>query len=346
MRRRVIVSGSAVLAVGAVAAAALGFGGSGGSPEEGSEAPLKTAPVTRANLTKTQTVSGVLGYGAPVTVGSRAQGTITWLPALGAVVSRGQPLYKVDNRPVTLLYGGLPPYRQLRTGHTGEDVRELETNLAALGYTGFAVDGGFNASTAAAIRRWQKDIGVPLTGTVDPEMIAMAAAAVRVTAHLAQPGDAAGGPVLACAGTVRVVSIALDVALQDLAKAGLTAQVTLPSGRTVEGVISLVGTVATPGQDEQHPATIPVTVQVADQSALGSLDQAPVVVKLASSTVENALTVPVAALVALAEGGYGVQVVTGAQTRYVAVRPGMFAGGRVQITGEGITEGTQVVVPS
>src|SRR5687767_495459 len=174
MKRRVIVAGSAVIAVGAmgaVAAAALGFGGSGDSPEDGSEAPLKTAPVTRANLTKTQTVSGVLGYGAPVTLSARVPGTITWLPALGATVSRGQPLYKVDNRPVTLFYGGLPPYRQLRTGHSGDDVRELETNLAALGYTGFAVDGSFNDSTAAAVRKWQKNIGITQTGTVDPEMV-------------------------------------------------------------------------------------------------------------------------------------------------------------------------------
>jgi hypothetical protein len=68
-------------------------------------------------------------------------------------------------------------------------------------------------------------------------------------------------------------------------------------------------------------------------------------VALVSAHVDNVLTVPVAALVALAEGGYGVQVVDGSTTRYVAVRTGMFANGRVEIAGEGITAGTLVGVP-
>jgi peptidoglycan hydrolase-like protein with peptidoglycan-binding domain len=346
MKRRVIVAGSAALAAGAVTMAAIGFGGAGGSPAPEAGVQIKTTPVTRANLTKTQTVAGVLGYGTPAELTARAQGTVTWLPALGVTVNQGQPLYKVDNQPVVLFYGTLPPYRPVRVGDTGDDVRQLETNLAALGYASFTADAIFTSATAAAVRKWQKDLGLPQTGVVALEAVAVTPGPVRITGHLVQPGTALPGPVLSYAGTTRAVTVALDVALQDLAKTGLAAQVTLPNGKTAEGVISQVGTVAAPGQDEQHPATIAVTVTVADQSLLGSLDQAPVVVKLASSTVENVLTVPISALVALAEGGYGVQVVNGTQTRYVAVRPGMFAGGRVEISGDGITEGTQVAVPS
>jgi hypothetical protein len=58
------------------------------------------------------------------------------------------------------------------------------------------------------------------------------------------------------------------------------------------------------------------------------------------------LTVPVAALLALAEGGYGVQVVTGTATRIVAVRTGLFAAGRVEVSGDGLTEGMTVGMPS
>jgi hypothetical protein len=54
----------------------------------------------------------------------------------------------------------------------------------------------------------------------------------------------------------------------------------------------------------------------------------------------------VAALAALAGGGYGVQVVTGSTSHYVRVQLGMFAGGRVQVTGAGIAAGTRVGVPS
>jgi hypothetical protein len=41
-----------------------------------------------------------------------------------------------------------------------------------------------------------------------------------------------------------------------------------------------------------------------------------------------------------------VQVVTGSTSRYVPVQLGIFAGGRVQISGDGIAEGTLVGVPS
>lgn len=54
---------------------------------------------------------------------------------------------------------------------------------------------------------------------------------------------------------------------------------------------------------------------------------------------------PILALLALAEGGYGVQVVEGGTTRTVVVRTGMFAGGRVEVSGAGIAEGTVVGVP-
>ena len=52
-----------------------------------------------------------------------------------------------------------------------------------------------------------------------------------------------------------------------------------------------------------------------------------------------------AALLALAEGGYGVEIVEGSTSRIVAVKTGMFAGGRVEISGEAIAEGMLVGVP-
>jgi hypothetical protein len=104
--------------------------------------------------------------------------------------------------------------------------------------------------------------------------------------------------------------------------------------------------VAVAGRLATDPATIDVTVTVADQSKLGTLDQAPVTVTLVAAAVENVLTVPVAALVALADGGTGVQVVTGSTSHYVTVQLGMFANGRVQINGAAIVEGTLVGVPS
>ncbi|MFD0741410.1 hypothetical protein ACFQ1L_05290 [Phytohabitans flavus] len=109
------------------------------------------------------------------------------------------------------------------------------------------------------------------------------------------------------------------------------------------GTVAEVGTVAVAKEDK---TTVEVTVTVADQKALGTLDQAPVDVILESDKRENVLTVPLNALVALAEGGYGLQVVEGGTTRYVAVETGMFAGGKVEVSGDGLAEGMVVGVPT
>jgi hypothetical protein len=337
--------GGAALLTAAVAVAAAGFGGTGAQPAAATDLPPATTTVTKATLTQTERVDGTLGYGTPATVTGTGRGTVTWLPGTGTTVQRGQPVYRVDNSPVPLWYGALPLYRTLQAGVTdGPDAKEVEENLAALGYTGFTVDDRYTSATASAVRRWQHDLGVPETGTVEPAAVVLAPDAVRVASLKAALGDRAAGPVLTYTATTRTVTVALDVTKQHLVKPGISATVTLPGGRTTGGTVSRVGTVATAGS-QGNPATIEVTVEVADQAALGALDEAPVDVTLVSATAPDVLTVPVAALVALAEGGYGVQVVTGSTTRYVAVRTGVFANGRVEISGPGVTAGTVVGIP-
>jgi peptidoglycan hydrolase-like protein with peptidoglycan-binding domain len=293
-------------------------------------------------LTQTEQVDGTLSYGTAHTVSPQGSGTITWLPAGRAVIRRGQPVYKIDNQPVPLFYGSLPFYRQLTSGDTGPDVRELEQNLAALGYTGFTVDNTYSWATDLAVRSWQDDLGRTQTGTFDPASVVLAPGKIRIASLGAQLGDHASGPALTYTGTTRAVHIDLDAALQQLVERGTRASLRLPDGTTVNGSISSIGSVIAAHGDQ--PATIAVTVAVRNQSALGTLDQAPVTVNLVSATARNVLTVPVAALVALAEGGYGVQVVTGSASHYVPVRLGMFANGRVEISGAGLTAGTRVGV--
>jgi len=344
--RTTLVIGAAGVAAAAVAGAAVGLGGGAAGTGRGTGPTLSTAPVTRATLTQSQQVNGTLGYGAPVTVNGRGSGVVTWLPAPGAVIGRGQPVYKADNQPVPLFYGRLPLYRPLHAGDTGADVREVERNLAALGYTGVTVDTYYTAATAAAVWQWQQDLGLTPTGVLSPAEVVLAPGRLRVASLAAHLGDPAAGPALTYTGTRRVVRVALDVALQRMARPGAAATVTLPDGTTVHGTIATVGAVATAGSSAADPATIEVTVTIAGQGALGRLDLAPVAVKLVSQRVRNVLTVPVAALVALAGGGYGVQVVTGSTSHYVRVQLGMFAGGRVQVSGDSIAAGTRVGVPS
>jgi peptidoglycan hydrolase-like protein with peptidoglycan-binding domain len=342
----------AVVVVGAAAAAAYGFGGDPGTVPVSTRQPPATTQVTRATLTQTERVSGTLGYGTATTVAARAAGagTITWLPAVGAVVTRGQPMYKVDERPVVLLYGATPLYRPLTVDVEGADVTLLEENLRALGYTGFTVDDEFTSSTATAVKAWQEKLGLDETGVVTTGQVVVAAGALRVASLAAAAGGSAGGPVLAYTGTTRVVTVALDVAKQHLVRKGLSATVTLPDGKTVPGTVASVGTVASTstsgsGNQQSSTTTIEVVVTVTDQAALGTLDAAPVDLTLVAAERRDVLTVPVAALVALAEGGYGVQVVEGSTTRYVAVETGMFANGRVEVSGGGLAPGVLVGIP-
>jgi peptidoglycan hydrolase-like protein with peptidoglycan-binding domain len=348
MKRTVIIAAAAVLLVAAGVTAAVGFGGQDPTTGATVRAAPATTTVTRSTLTQTEQVNGTLGYGAARTISAHG-GTITWLPAAGVTIARGGTVYAVDQVKVALIYGGLPLYRPLSPGVEGADVHEVEANLKALGYGGFTVDGTYTSATASAVRSLQDDLGATKTGVVNPGDVVVAPAAIRVASLRAALGDQARGPVLDATGTVRAVSVALDVSLQSLVHRGVSATVTLPDGRSVAGTVTSVGTVATAGDNangQSGQSTIDVTISVSDQRALGSLDGAPVDVSLVSATAENVLSVPVQALVALAEGGYGVQVVTGSTSHYVAVTTGMFAGGRVQITGDRITEGTVVGVPS
>lgn len=342
--RLAAMGAGAAIAVGAVVAAGVGYGGTDSGTASGTPRPPATASVTRGTLTQTEQVNGTLGYGDTASVTAHGHGTLTWLPSPGTTIGRGQPAYRVDNVPVPVFFGTLPLYRTLAPGDSGPDVAEVESNLSALGYTGFTVDDRYSSATAGAVRRWQSDLGATQTGTLDPSAVLLVAGPIRVGAVHANGGEPASGQLYAYTGTTKQVTVDLDVSKQNLVHPGVAATVTLPDSRTVQGTVRDVGTVATAGT-QGGPDTVPVTISLADQSAVGNLDGAPVDVTLVSAQATNVLTVPVAALVALAEGGYGVQVVSGPTSRYVAVRTGMFANGRVEITGPGIDAGTTVGVP-
>ncbi|MFC7620194.1 efflux RND transporter periplasmic adaptor subunit [Microlunatus sp. GCM10028923] len=345
--RRVIIAG-AVLAAGAVVtAAALGFGGAAPQVEASSTGlPPATAKITKGTLTQTQSVAGTLSYGPVTGLSGKADGTVTWLPEPGAVIKAGDPLYKIDNDSVQLFTGKLPPYRALSEGDSGPDVKQLEKNLKALGYQGIEVDSYFGSTTTEAVYAWQDDHGLPENGEVDPGQYAVTAGPVRVTEVKTAVGAALGpgAEVLGYTGTKRLVEIDLPVDKQQFVEVGNPATVVLPDGSKVKGTVSEIGAVAS--TDDEGDTTIPVTVTIKDQKALGTLEAAPVTVQLITGKATGVLIVPVTALVALSGGGYGVQIVNGGQVGHVAVQTGMFAGGMVEISGSGISAGTVVGVAS
>jgi peptidoglycan hydrolase-like protein with peptidoglycan-binding domain len=332
-----------------IAAAVLVLAGAGGwllldrdpAPAAGT-APPATAKVTRGTLTETEDVDGTLDFGPATTVVGRLPGMITGLPGEGGTVERGQPVYRVDGTPVLLMYATAPLFRPLRSGDSGADVAAFESNLAALGYTGFTVDDGYTSATASAVRDWQEQLGLPETGVVELGRVVMAPAAIRVGAVKGRLGDNATGPILDWTGRTRQVTVKLDVTKQSLATVGDQATVKLPDGATVPGAVTAIGAVATVQPGPPSIVTVDVTVTLASQDKLGAYSSAPVDVTLVADRRDDVLIVPVAALVALAEGGYGLQLVDGGTVRTVAVTTGLFAAGRVEVSGPDVREGLTV----
>ncbi|MGX2996578.1 efflux RND transporter periplasmic adaptor subunit [Streptomyces sp. JNUCC 64] len=345
----------AVLVAGGVAAQSwfglVGRDGGGGDDGADDRLPPKSVRVDRRDLKDSRTEDGSLGFGTSRTAVARTAGTLTDAPRAGSTLRRGQTLYEVDGAPVVLLYGAKPAYRALREGVEGEDVRQLEKNLAALGYDGFTVDDEFSDRTAAAVKEWQEDLGTEETGRVDLGRVVFAPGRVRVDAVEAEEGAALtpGAQVLAYTGTDKVVTVEIDPEHQGRAKKGTEVGVVLPDGRTVRGEVDGVTTVITPGEgNEDAETTAEVLVSLTGAGARRAADRyvlAAVDVEFTAGTRKDVLTVPVAALLALAEGGFGVEVVTGDTTRYVPVETGLFADGRVEISGGGISESTRVGVP-
>ena len=331
---------------GATAGDRTGDQGTGGEPA------TATAEVTRRDLRAQEEVDGTLGYGEDRAVANQRQGTITALPAEGTVVTRGKALYRVDGRPVPLLYGPLPAWRNLAVGvEDGPDVRQLEQNLVALGYDpdrAITVDDHFTWATRAAVRRLQEVLGLEETGTFEPATAVWQPGAVRVGKLEATVGDAArpGSPLLRVTGTGRQVTVDLDASRQPYVRAGDPVDLELPGGRATSGRVASVGKVATiPAGDDGEP-TVELVVTLDKPGETGRLDQAPVAAAITTEVRRDVLAVPVGALLALAEGGYAVEVERPGGRELVGVETGLFADGQVEVEGEGLEEGDRVVVPA
>jgi len=354
-----------VLGSGAVVVVHGVYGGTAASSASSDNAaPTSLVTIQRRSLSKRLQIGGELGFAGAYTVVGQAHGTVTWLPAVGQVVAQGQVLYQVDGAPVVLLYGPAPAWRDLVAGTTGADVAQLNHALVALGYAKPSdVDSAwdrYNWATKAGVKKLQKQLAVEQSGELSLGEVVFLPDAARVTALQANLGAPASGPLLQATSTHPSVSVALSADMQSQVKAGDQVTITLPGGGTTQGTVTSVGKVATAPQDNQgggggggnagnSTPTVPVTIQPVDPTAIGSLDQAPVLVAITTTTVQDALAVPVYALLALADGGYAVEIADPGGTRHlVPVTPGLFddSSGLVQVTGSGLTEGQHIVVPA
>ncbi len=106
----------------------------------------------------------------PVPIGTnQASGTVTTVEVTaGDEVTHGSVLYTVNLRPVVIGQGAVPGFRPLARGTDGADTQQMQGLLAALGFFKGTPDGKFGAATDAAVRAWQKSLGIPRDGVVQP----------------------------------------------------------------------------------------------------------------------------------------------------------------------------------
>jgi peptidoglycan hydrolase-like protein with peptidoglycan-binding domain len=357
-RAAAIIVVAAALAAVAVSTVVVVSGAPVPDPVAHAAETVSTVPVATGTIVSSTNARGTLHYAREAPLAAAANGVVTALPTPGSVIAPGAALYRVNDQPVILLRGATPAWRPFETGMApGEDVRQLEQNLAAFGKFRGTADATFTRATADAIRAWQKAVGVERTGRIDRTTILFADHDLRVTTTTAALGAevAPGTELYRVSATEKVVDLDLRLGDQGLAIVGNPVGITLPDGATTTGSIASVGEPVERATDSAPTDTgatsgtfvVPVTVALSDQAAGSAFPRASVSVQFSSTLAEGALTVPVEALVAVDASSFAIETPTkgNAAVRRIPVTLGAFSSGRVQITGDGIAEGLPVVVP-
>jgi len=362
VRRRTWALGAAVVIAAAAVTGGVIAVSSPTTVPAPTEPPATTATVERGKLSDMVSQYGILTFraradGSPYTVVNQARGIFTELPGEGDKVACGDVLYRVDQNPVLLLCGTVPAYRTLHRGDVGNDVRQLNVNLHTLGDdAGLEInpdDTTFTNRTGKALEVLLRGKGLDVTGALEIGDAVFLPESARIGKVAAVLGGSAqpGATILDATSDTPEVQVGLDRSQQGSVKAGDRAQVTLPGNMAVTGKVDRLGKVASvpAGQNGSGPAaTIPVYISLDTPEVARGFDAAPVQVDITTAGVDDALSVPVTALVGMSGGGFAVEVVRSDGRRdLVAVKLGLFdtADGRVEVEGA-LAEGDLVVVPS
>lgn len=352
-RRDFLIMAALAAATAGTGTFVLSNGPSTSAAETETTAPPKrpTAQVTRRDLSEITSFDATVDHGEQWKLITTASGTVTWRPEIGTIVDSGGQLIRIGDKPVFLARGDMPMYRTIarvpggpKAQMVGQDVKQLQEFLRAAGFDEkgeLRTDGVFDQLTERAIRAWQYTNGLSVTGKVDNAQLVFTPTAVRIATapRVGQPFEA-----LNVTGAEASLSIDVDDDERGLVSPGTEVEVELSDGTKLTGRIDEL----TPADDEQEGGgennrTWRATIDVENLPA-GTGDG--VTVNVTKIYASQALTVPVGALLAPADGGYALEVVDGATTRLVRVEIGAQAvDGMIDVTGD-IAEGDEVVIPS
>ncbi len=342
-----------IIAAGAVTVAALVTGmavSSGGdepsdetAEEDGGDAPT-LAEVVRGDLTRKEQFDGTVDHGPATPLSLAATGTLTWLPDVGEVLDPGDVVAEVDGRPVVALAGSIPMRRDLGPDVSdGKDVLQLECILASMGYAeefDVTVDDDWTSATTQAVKAFQEDHGQVVDGEIALGEVVFIDGSRRIDAVGGAVGQQAAEAGITVTSTAQVVRLDVPADKADLLAVGDAVDVDLPDGTSMRGKVKSIGV---PTTSQEGETTYPVTVTLTAKQQI--TDGTPADVTVTAVSAKNVLTVPVEALLALAEGGYAVEVAGDGETsRLVKVKVGDFADGMVAVEGD-LRAGDEVIVP-
>ncbi len=309
-----------------------------------------TATITRGDLVGETTVQGNLRYADSYVQKSSFEGVVTALPTPGTTLGQGDHVYTVAGANSYLLHGAIPAWRAFGEGMSdGQDVTQLENALSELGYFEATPNAHFDWYTTAAIKRWQKALNLPQDGTLPLGSVLFAPEDLRVGALKSRVGDTATTEteLFAVSSSRQIISANLKLSDQALGVVGNSVTIRLPGSATsTTGTITSVepptdkpGDASSSNREASKERIVPVTITPDDPSALEGLQEASVSLGFTSESRKDVLSVPLGALVALTSEQFGVEVVdeAGAVTR-VPVTVGLFAGDRVEVSGDDIAE--------
>jgi membrane fusion protein, multidrug efflux system len=269
---------------------------------------------------------------------------LTGILDVGATAGRGTVLYTANEEPVVAMIGDLPAWRTLEQGvDDGADVRQLEENLAALGYgEDLDVDESFTADTAMAVEAWETDLGrATPDGVVTLGEVVFLTEPGDVLGHDASVGDTleAGSPVMTIGSEQRTVVADVDATSAGGWTPGSTVDLEWADGTTSQGTVVGTGRDVTDGEVE-------LTVAIGgDDAGTGQRRSgAEATVSLVDARRDGVLAVPVAAIVD-DSGSTAVRVAQpDGPDHVVPVQTGLVADGWIEVTA-GLDSGEEIRLP-
>ncbi len=122
-------------------------------------------PVEKRVLSSYVVTRGTARFGLPQAISivpsalKADVGLIATLPLPNTHFKEGDEILTASGRPLFILQGKLPTYRDLIPGISGDDVRQLQQGLKRLGFDPGPIEGSYTQETSAAVVNWYKSKG-------------------------------------------------------------------------------------------------------------------------------------------------------------------------------------------